>query len=125
MPESSSALTDFATLAFVIAHGADGSLDSREVGVLARRVESLAASLDLAPLSGANVSEVVRAASQAYLGLAVPEINGVLDRLGRGLDERQRAEVYGAFVEIAAADGTLHRMEQTFLRHIATAWHMD
>ena len=125
MTDSTPALTDFAALAFVIAHGADGSLDSREVGVLARRIESLAESLDLAPLSGANVSEVVRAASEVYLGLAVPEVDVVLDRLGRALDERQRAEVYGAFVEIAAADGSVHRMEQTLLRHIATAWRLD
>ena len=124
MTDPSPALTDFATVAFVIAHGADGSLDTREVGVLERRIESLATSLDLAPLSGANVSQVVRTAGEAYIGMAVPEVDVVLDRLGRALDARQRAEVYGAFVEIAAADGSMHRMEQTLLRHIAAAWRL-
>ena len=125
MTDPTPALTDFATLAFVIAHGADGTLDAREVGMLTRRVETLASTLTLTPMSGEDLTEIVRVASEVYLALPVTDVDSVLDRLGRTLDERQRAEVYGAFVEIAAADGAMHRMEQTLLRHIAVAWRMD
>ena len=124
MTDPAATLTDFATLAFVIAHGADADLDSREVNVLTHRVESLSAALMAAPMSGAELSGVVQSATAAYNGLAIAETNTVLDRLGRSLDAQQRAEVYGAFVEIAAADGTLNTMEQTLLRHIADAWHL-
>lgn len=124
MTDPTAPLTDFATLAFVIAHGADADLDVREVGTLTRRVESLAGLLSETPISGVDLSEIVRAAGEAYSGLAVTDAPAVLDRLGRALDPTQRAEVYAALVEIAAADGSILTMEQTFLRHIALAWEL-
>jgi len=118
-------LTDFATLAFVIAHGADANLDTRELEVLTHRVESVSQTLVDTPLTAADVSGVLRAAAETYSGLAVADANPILDRLGRALTSEQRSEVYAAFVEIAAADGTMHLMEQTLLRHIALAWRLD
>jgi uncharacterized tellurite resistance protein B-like protein len=123
--DSAAILTDFVTLAFVIAHGADADLDSREIEVLTHRAESLASTLVDTPLSASDLSTVIQAATDAYAGLAISEVNGLLDRLGRALNSEQRGEVYAAFVEIAAADGTMHTMEQTLLRHIAVAWHLD
>ena len=125
MTDPTAILTDFATLAFVIAHGADADLDTRELEVITHRVESLSLTLMDPPVSRADLSKVVQAAAEAYAGLAIADANGVLDRLGRTLDSEQRAEVYAAFVEIAAADGTMRTMEQTLLRHIAVAWHLD
>ncbi|GAB5534305.1 MAG: hypothetical protein Rubg2KO_05540 [Rubricoccaceae bacterium] len=124
MTDPAATLTDFATLAFVIAHGADADLDTRELEVLTHRIESLSQTLGHT-LSEAEVSDVVRAAAEAYARLAIADANPILARLGRALDPEQRREVYAAFVEIAAADGSMHRMEQTLLRHIATAWHLD
>ena len=129
MPDSaadpSTTLTDFATLAFVIAHGADATLDTREMDVLSNRIESLARTLSLTPLSGTDLGAVLQKATLQYGELAIPDVNTVLDRLGRSLNPEQRSHAYAAFVEIAAADGTMHTMEQTLLRHIATAWHLD
>ena len=125
MTDSAAILTDFATLAFVIAHGADASLDTREMDVLSKRIESLAEALTLTPLSGDDLGQVLQRATQQYSELAIADTNPVLDRLGRSLQPDQRSEVFAAFVEIAAADGTMHTMEQTLLRHISAAWHLD
>lgn len=124
-PDPVGALADFATLAFLIAFGADADLDAREMDVLTRRIKTLSERLRGAPPSASELADVLQEATRRYYELAIADANILLDRLGRSLDAEQRAEAYGAFVEIAAADDTLHTMEQTFLRHIAVAWHLD
>lgn len=125
MTDATATLTDFATLAFVIAHGADADLDTREMDILTERVDSLSRTLMQKSLGEAKLGTILQEATRQYHELAIADVNTVLDRLGRSLDPEQRAQVYAAFVEVAAADGMMHMMEQTLLRHIASAWHLD
>ncbi len=121
MPDSPSPLADLALLALVVAHGTDADLDPRETHVLVQQIDEVGADLRDAH-SGADLSRLVEGAVAAYGALSVRGLDDVVTRLGDALDAAQIARAHAALVRVADADGVVHTMEKTFLRHLAQAW---
>ena len=116
-------LEDLALLTLVVAHGTDADLDPRESRALVRQLDLLSDAFgDDAVHSGADLSHLVEAAVEAYGALSVLGLDAVVGRLKERLSETERARAHAALVEVADADGTVHTMEKTFLRHVAQAW---
>ena len=122
--DAHSPLADLALLTLVVAHGTDADLDPRETRVLVQQLDEVGEDLRDAH-SGADLSDLVEAAVKAYGALSVRDLDEVVDRLGRALDPAQVARVHAALVRVADADGVVHTMERTFLRHLAQAWGLD
>lgn len=120
---SGSPLADLALLSLVIAHGTDADLDPRETRVLIHQLDLLSDAFgDIR--SGADLSDLVEEAVVLYGDLSVAGLDAVVARLGSALDDHQRARAHAALVEVADADGVVHTMEKTVLRHIAQAWRL-
>lgn len=114
-------LADLALLALVIAHGTDADLDPRETTALVRQLDQLADAFgDIH--SGADLSDLVETAVTAYGTLSVRDVDEIVERLGRAHAAGERARLHAALVAVADADGVVHTMEKTVLRHIAQAW---
>ena len=124
MDTTSSPLADLALLALVVAHGTDADLDPRETHVLVQQLDEVGEELRDAH-SGADLSLLVESAVRAYGELSVRGVDEVVTRLGQTLDAAQIARAHAALVRIADADGVVHTMEKTFLRHLAQAWGLD
>ena len=125
MPDDSP-LADLALLTLVVAHGTDADLDPRETKALVHQLDLLSDAFGGDDVrSGAELSDLVERAVGAYGGLSVRDLDGVVLRLRDGLDATQRARAHAALVEVADADGVVHTMEKTFLRHVAQAWGLD
>ena len=124
VPPASTPLADLALLTLVVAHGTDADLDPRETRALVHQLDLLSDAFgDIR--SGADLSELVEAAVEAYGQIRVVGLDEVVARLGAALDDEQRARAHAALVEVADADGVFHTMEKTFLRHIAQAWRLE
>ena len=123
-PGVPSPLADLALLTLVVAHGTDADLDPRETRVLVHQLDLLADTFQDAP-SGADLSHLVEDAVEAYGRLSVVGLDEVVARLRDTLDDDRRARALAALVEVADADGVVHTMEATFLRHVAQAWGLD
>ncbi|WP_420454973.1 TerB family tellurite resistance protein [Rubrivirga sp.] len=122
-PEAPSPLDDLALLTLVVAHGTDADLDPRETRVLVRQLDALSDVFDDAH-SGADLSDLVENAVEAYGRLSVRGLDDVVARLRDTLDTALLARAHAALVEVADADGVVHTMEKTFLRHLAQAWRL-
>ena len=117
-------LADLALLTLVVAHGTDADLDPRETHVLVQQLDEIGEILRDAH-SGADLSDLVEHAVAAYGKLSILGLDDVVERLGRTLDAEQIARAHAALVRVADADGHVHTMERTFLRHLAQAWDLD
>ena len=117
-------LADLALLALVVAHGTDADLDPRETSEVVRQLDRLSADFGEAP-SGADLSDLVEHAVRAYGRLRVVGLDTVVARLGATLTPAQTARAHAALVEVADADGRVHTMERTLLRHLAQAWGLE
>ena len=125
MPDSSP-LADLVLLTLVVAHGTDADLDPRETKTLVHQLDLLSDTFgDEDIRSGADLSDLVERAVEAYGALSVRGLDDVVIRLRDGLDAAERARAHAALVEVADADGVVHTMEKTFLRHVAQAWGLD
>lgn len=114
-------LADLALLALVVAHGTDADLDPRESRELVRQLDRIAAAFG-DEASGADLSDLVEHAVRDYGQLSVVGLDTVVARLGAALTPAQTARAHAALVEVADADGKVHTMERTLLRHLAQAW---
>lgn len=124
MGSPSSTLADLALLTLVVAHGTDADLDPRETKVLVQQLSTIGADLGEVH-SGADLSDLVEAAVEAYGVLSVRGLDEVVDRLGKRLSPEQIARVHAVLVRVADADEVVHTMERTFLRHLAHVWGLD
>ncbi len=124
MNTDSTPLADLALLALVVAHGTDADLDPRETHALVQQLDEVGHEFRDAQ-SGADLSDLVEAAVQAYGALSVRDVDDVVDRLRRTLSAVQIARAHAALVHVAEADGVVHTMEKTFLRHLAQVWGLD
>lgn len=116
-------LEDLALLTLVVAHGTDADLDPRETRALVHQLDLLSDAFGEDSVhSGADLSHLVEAAVAAYGRLSVVGLDEIVARLGDRLSKAERARAHAALVEVADADGVVHTMEKTFLRHIAQAW---
>jgi len=111
------ALHDLALLALVIAHGADSDLDPREIDTIAERLFQIGDGL-----SGDDVIVVFRDAARAYMDMQVIGAEVIVENLGQQLDEDGRKQAFALLRAVAEADGIMHLMESTLLRHVAQAW---
>jgi uncharacterized tellurite resistance protein B-like protein len=111
-----SLMDDVALLALVLAHGTDGAVHADEVRVL---LDSLSALKE--DLPGDAEKSLQRAAGH-YEGVQIEHLEDVADRIARALAPAPLARVFAVLVAVAEADGVLHPMEATFLRHLAQAW---
>lgn len=116
-----SPLADLALLSLVVAHGTDADLDPRESREVVRQLDLVGTGWGEEP-SGADLSDLVEAAVRAYGQLRVVGLDAVVARLGAALTPAQTARAHAALVEVADADGAVHTMERTLLRHLAQAW---
>ena len=123
-PGVPSPLADLALLTLVVAHGTDADLDPRETRALVRQLDQLAGVFEDAH-SGADLSDLVEGAVEAYGQLRVVGLDAVVARLRDTLDGDRLARAHAALVKVADADGVVHTMEATFLRHVAQAWGLD
>jgi len=119
-----SPLADLALLSLVIAHGTDADLDPRETREMVHQLDVLSGAFGLVQ-SGSDLSHLVEDAVTAYSDLRVTGLDTVVARLGATLDEAQRTRALDALVHIADADGVVHTMEKTVLRHLAQAWRVS
>lgn len=119
-----SPLGDLALLTLVVAHGTDADLDPRETRVLVQQLDDVGETLGDVH-SGADLSDLVETAVGDYGALSVRELDVVVGRLAHALDGAQLARAHAALVRVADADGVVHTMEKTFLRHLAQAWGLD
>lgn len=122
MPDAPTPLVDLALLAIVVAHGMDSDLNVQETEVLVDRVAGAAVALVGHELSGDQLSEIVQGAVERYGALSVQDLDGVVEATRTGWDDGRRARAFAALVAVAEADGVVHTMERTFLRHLGTAW---
>lgn len=122
MSHAFTALDDLALLALVVAHGLDSDLNARETDVLVDRVANAAPALEGHELSGDQLSEIVRRSVERYRSLSVHDLDDVVETTRDAWDEGTRARAFAALVAVAEADGVVHTMERTFLRHLGTAW---
>jgi hypothetical protein len=111
-----SLMDDVALLALVLAHGTDGAVHGDEVRVLLTSLSSLRDDLP-----GDAEKSLQRAAGQ-YERVPIERLEDVTDRIARALPPAPLARVFAVLVAVAEADGVLHPMEATFLRHLAQAW---
>ena len=119
-------LADLALLTLVVAHGTDADLDPRETRALVHQLDLLSDAFGGDEVhSGADLSDLVERAVEAYGALSVRGLDDVVIRLRDALDPTQLARAHAALVEVADADGVVHTMEKTFLRHVAEAWDID
>lgn len=114
-------LADLALLALVVAHGTDADLDPRESREMVRQLDRIATAFG-DEASGADLSGLVEHAVRDYGQLSVIGLDTVVARLGAALTPAQTARAHAALVEVADADGKVHTMERTLLRHLAQAW---
>ena len=119
-----SPLADLALLALVVAHGTDGDLDPRETHEVVHQLNVLSDRFRESH-SAADLSTLVHQAVQAYGDVRVVGLDDVVIRLRDTLSLEDRARAHAALVEVADADGTVHTMEKTFLRHVAQAWGLE
>ena len=123
MPDTHAALlADVAVVAFVVAHGMDADLDPRESRVAVEHLTGLSETLTGARVGMAELSTHVESAVARYGHLTVPAFEALVENLARALDADARAAAFAVLVGVAEADGVVRTMEQTVLRHIATAW---
>jgi uncharacterized tellurite resistance protein B-like protein len=115
-------LADVAVVALAVAHGMDADLDPRESRVVIERLSASAVVLTGEPVSMAELSHHVELAVARYGRLTVPELEALVAATGEALGPDRRAEAFAILVGVAEADGVVRTMEQTVLRHIATAW---
>ena len=121
-----SPLADLALLTLVVAHGTDAELDPRETRALVHQLDLLSDTFGGDTVhSGADLSDLVEHAVAAYGQLSVVGRDEVVIRLRDRLDPTRRARAHAALVEVADADGVVHTMEKTFLRHVAQAWGLE
>lgn len=119
---SASLLADVAVVALAVAHGMDADLDPRESRVVIERLSASAVALTGEPASMAELSHHVELAVRRYGRLTVPEFEALVAETGEALGPDRRAGAFQILVGVAEADGVVRTMEQTVLRHIATAW---
>ena len=119
-----SPLTDLALLTLVVAHGTDADLDPRESREVVRQLEQVAAELG-DEISGADLSDLVEAAVQGYGELSVVGLDAVVLRMRDAWSPVHLARAHAALVGVADADGVMHTMEETVLRHIGQAWGLE
>lgn len=117
-------LADLALIALVVAHGTDADLDPRETRALVAQVEELARAFGEDP-SGEDLSAYVEGAIGAYRDLSVRGLDDVVERVRQRTSPAGLARIHAALVAVAEADGVVHTMERTVLRHIAHAWRLD
>ena len=115
-------LADVAVVALVVAHGMDADLDPRESRVAVENLTGLSETLTGTRLGMAELSTHVEGAVTRYGHLTVPAFEALVESLARRLDADARAAAFAVLVSVAEADGVVRTMEQTVLRHIATAW---
>ncbi|MDT0631175.1 TerB family tellurite resistance protein [Rubrivirga sp. S365] len=118
-------LADLAVLTLVVAHGTDADLDPRETHVLVEQLGRLSTLLDPDVHSGADLSAVVEAAVKVYGDLSVVGLDTVVARFRDAVGPPLLARAHAALVRVADADGVVHTMERTVLRHIAQAWGLE
>ena len=118
-------LGDLAVLTLVVAHGTDADLDPRETRVLVEQIADLAHALDPDVHSGSDLSDVVEQAVAAYGALSVVGLDTVVARFRDAVSPPTLARSHAALVRVADADGHVHTMERTLLRHLAQAWGLD
>ncbi len=119
-----SPLADLALLSLVVAHGTDADLDPRESHEVVRQLDHVAAEFG-DEISGADLSDLVETAVRVYGSLSVVGLDTVVARLRAALAPPQLARAHAALVGVADADGRVHTMEKTVLRHIAQAWGLE
>lgn len=117
-------LADLALLTLVVAHGTDGDLDPRETRELVHQLDLLSQRFGHTR-SGADLSDLVENAVKAYGELRVLGLDDVVSRLCETLTLDERARAHAALAEVADADGVVHTMERTFLRHLAQSWGLE
>lgn len=117
-------LADLALLSLVVAHGTDADLDPRETHALVEQVEALSQAFGH-ETSGEDLSDLVEGAVRAYGDLRVLGLDVVVERVGARTSPAGLARIHAALVAVAEADGRVHTMERTVLRHLAHAWRLD
>lgn len=111
-------------MTLVIAHGTDADLDPRESHEVVRQLSQVAVEFG-DEMSGADLSHLVESAVRAYGDLSVVGLDTVVGRLRATLSPAHLARAHAALVGVADADGVMHTMEKTVLRHIAQAWGLE
>ena len=119
-----SPLADLALLSLVVAHGTDGDLDPRETHEMVHQLNVLSDWFHEVH-SGEDLSKLVEHAVSAYGDVRVVGLDAIVQRLRDTLSLDDLARAHAALVEVADADGVVHTMEKTFLRHVAQAWGLD
>lgn len=122
--DATTTLDDLALLTLVVAHGTDGDLDPRETHALVHQLDLLSDRFGRIA-SGADLSDLVERAVERYGQIRVRGLDDVVIRLRDTLGYEDRARLLEALVEVADADGVVHTMERTFLRHVAEAWGLE
>lgn len=112
-------LDDLALLALVVAHGTDGRLHQDEAGALLGRLRAIEADF------GGDAEASLQRAAQRYESARIDRLEDDAARLGLALPPAARARAFAALVAVAEADGVVHPMEATLLRHVAQAWGLD
>ena len=117
MPDAApSPLADLALLCVVVAHGMDGDLDASETVATVQQLEQLG------DLGESDLMQLVETAVERYGEVKVSGLDDVVARLGRALSPDDRTRAHAALAAVADADGIVHTMERTLIRHIAQAW---
>jgi tellurite resistance protein len=109
-------LRGVALLALLVAHGADGELDPREIDALAERLLGLDSDL-----SSDEVMAVFRGAAKIY-ALKGARGEEIIAELAESLDSGARRRAYALLRAVAEADSVIHPSEFTLLRHVCEAW---
>ena len=122
MADPETLLADVAVIALVVAHGTDADLDTRESRAVVERLTDLSEMLAGRRVGVGALAQQVEVAVARYGRLTVPGFEALVADAGERLDADGRAAAFAVLVDIAEADGVVHTMEQTLLRHIAQAW---
>lgn len=118
-PESASAdlVEEVIFASLLVASGGEGDIDGAELRTimnsLGRRFSDLGADLRL---------EALARAIERFTMAPVAEITTSIADLGGGLPRAGRRAILADLGAVALADGAVHPMERTLLRHIAEAW---
>lgn len=103
--------------ALLVASGGEGEFEAQELRTIAGRLRSR--------FPWSDVDIVTEAIAQALIDLGRVSVevgSAQVAELRDALDPQSLGLVFDDLAAVARADGSVHRMEATLLRHIADAW---
>lgn len=110
-------LQSVAFAALLVASGGEGELEAQELRTIAGRLRSRF------PWSDDDIVTEAIAQALIHLGRVSVEVGSAqVAELRDALDTHSLRLLFDDLAAVARADGSVHRMEATLLRHIADAW---